>query len=232
MVFLLFGCLGLGFVLSPGSCRIFSVTPFNSFKVTCASRHTQRLHPCKKTPSPSSTDGDKDRPVSVSSREEEGASSPTQASEPSTARLVVTVASPAGKEESPMQEDSIPGQQNQAADCAKDKEEEVPTEDPEVGGDDKNCDIVVCDVDESPSRSKSEAGSHVHVNETQDTSPVAEKGSKERPDATRPSELPGPQDRTNCPNHAAPAGRDPTRMLPFVGHPKCNLRDRCHLHRA
>ena len=28
--------------------RIFSVISFNSFKVTCASRHTQRLHPCKK----------------------------------------------------------------------------------------------------------------------------------------------------------------------------------------
>ena len=71
-------------------------------------------------------------------------------------------------------------------------------------------------MDESPSRSspahqategdalsqstrptKSEAGSHVHVNETQDTSPVAEKGSKDRPDATRPSELPGPQARSS-----------------------------------
>ena len=28
--------------------RIFSVTLFNSINLTCASRHTQRLHPCKK----------------------------------------------------------------------------------------------------------------------------------------------------------------------------------------
>ena len=39
-------------------------------------------------PSPSSTDCDKDHPVSVSSEEEEAASSPTQASEPSTEKTV------------------------------------------------------------------------------------------------------------------------------------------------
>ena len=44
---LLFGFVGLGLVLFLA--RIFSVTLFNSIKVTCASRHTQRLRSCKKT---------------------------------------------------------------------------------------------------------------------------------------------------------------------------------------
>ena len=60
-------------------------------------------------PSPSSTDCDKDHPVSVSSEEDEAASSPTQASEPSTERTVVTVTSPVGAEEPTREEANSSG---------------------------------------------------------------------------------------------------------------------------
>ena len=41
--FALFGCVVFGYLA-----RISVVTTFNSIKVTCALRHTQRLQPCKK----------------------------------------------------------------------------------------------------------------------------------------------------------------------------------------
>ena len=55
-MFLVFGlCLLLDWVLALLGCVVFGclarisvVTPFNSIKVTCAFRHTQRLQPCKK----------------------------------------------------------------------------------------------------------------------------------------------------------------------------------------
>ena len=71
--------------------------------------------------------GDKDHPVSVSSEEKEAASSPTQASEPSTEKAVVTVTSPEGDEELTREEASSPGLRGQEA-----RLEETRTDDPEA----------------------------------------------------------------------------------------------------
>ena len=83
-----------------------------------------------------------------------------------------------------------------------------PTDDPEVAGEDEHSEIVVSDEDEVPSLSPSAhqdakrcaisptirstkpgAGSHVQVNETQETLPIAEK--------TQSSELFWQQDRSS-----------------------------------
>ena len=117
----MFGCLPVfGFFCCCAAlvqARIFSPHYLNSFKVTCASRHTQRPYPCKKK-------------VSVSSREE-AESSPTQASEP-TAPSAGTVTSPTCGDETSVHEVSSLDSPMHVNEGAEDKEEEVATEDPVV----------------------------------------------------------------------------------------------------
>ena len=146
----------------------------------------------------------------------------------------VTITSHAGGDETPAHEASSLDLQIHTTAGAEDREEEVATEDPEVGGEDEHCEGSVWEVDEAPSLSlighqateggalspsagstMSAPSSHVQANAQQATSPIEEIGHKEPP-AITPSnlgELPGPRDRSteenslvedDCPSSCPP----------------------------